>query len=686
MFSTVVRASGSTTTSRAAPRQAARISSASECVSGTRAQPGEHDDVVGGRHLGRALRAAPRRRGAARRGRRRSSRGRRRPRRLAHDRRRRSQRKKSERADHRQDELDRLLALQLRLAAAPARACGPRPPRPAGRPRFSRSSASTSGAPLTYGSRHHRHRLARSPPPSRSSGRGTAGRAAGASPSAAGRSRSAGRATARSGRRRSPRPRRTASRRRRRTRSERTRSSRRRARRRGAARPRRRGRSRRSRARAPPGSRPRCPRASRGSRRTRPRSRRGARHRSRRVGRAVVDDEHVGVGQPGQELLEHGGEVPLLVPGGDEDDGVAAGTRGGVLRERSSVSDCSRRRTGLLSSRRRCHERRDAVSGIDAKSDAIYELVEEGSARRAARDRIHVHRGADLAPDGAVPPLLGHAGRHPPQGTRPDGTVTEVRNPSNKCNGMTLRRRPEPARLRARDQLARARARRRRARDARVPLRGQVAEQPERRHASAPTARSTSPTRGTGACPASGSSASASSAGRASSGSRRAAAGELELVVGAGRVTSMPNGLCFSPDESLLYINDTPRRVHQGLRRQRRRHARERPHVLRGHRHRRDRGGHPRRDEVRRAREHLGHGPGRRLGDQRRRRAPRHDRGAREHRQPHLGRRRLAHAVHPVVDVALHDPHARSARAASRTWGRRRLDGRLHPRRRRAAR
>ena len=33
-----------------------------------------------------------------------------------------------------------------------------------------------------------------------------------------------------------------------------------------------------------------------------------------------------------------------------------------------------------------------------------------------------------------------------------------------------------------------------------------------------------------------------------------------------------PNGLCFSPDESLLYINDTPKRVDQGLRRRRGQH------------------------------------------------------------------------------------------------------------------
>ena len=34
--------------------------------------------------------------------------------------------------------------------------------------------------------------------------------------------------------------------------------------------------------------------------------------------------------------------------------------------------------------------------------------------------------------------------------------------------------------------------------------------------------------------------------------------GELELVVGRDEF-EQPNGLCFSPDESLLYINDTPR-------------------------------------------------------------------------------------------------------------------------------
>ena len=112
---------------------------------------------------------------------------------------------------------------------------------------------------------------------------------------------------------------------------------------------------------------------------------------------------------------------------------------------------------------------------------------------------------------------------------------------------------------------------------------------------------------------------------------------ELDLAVDRDEF-EMPNGLCFSPDESLLYVNDTPRAhikvfdVHadgtlangrmffDGV-------------GTRGHR-----GGHPGRHEVRRARQHLGDRAEGRLGDQPRGRAPRHDRGAREHRQHDVGR------------------------------------------------
>ena len=70
----------------------------------------------------------------------------------------------------------------------------------------------------------------------------------------------------------------------------------------------------------------------------------------------------------------------------------------------------------------------------------------------------------------------------------------------------------------------------------------------------------------------------------------------------------MPNGVCFSPDESLALHQRHAAGAHQGLRRERGRLALERPHVLRGSRLGRDRGGDPGRDEVRRARQHLGHG------------------------------------------------------------------------------
>ena len=56
---------------------------------------------------------------------------------------------------------------------------------------------------------------------------------------------------------------------------------------------------------------------------------------------------------------------------------------------------------------------------------------------------------------------------------------------------------------------------------------------------------------------------------------------------------------------------------HQGVRRERGRLVLERPHVLRGSRLGRDRGGDPGRDEVRRARQHLGDGTRRQSGSSR---------------------------------------------------------------------
>ena len=124
-----------------------------------------------------------------------------------------------------------------------------------------------------------------------------------------------------------------------------------------------------------------------------------------------------------------------------------------------------------------------------------------------------------------------------------------------------------------------------------------------------------------------------------------AGGGELELLVDD---FAQPNGLCFSPDESLLYINDTDTRAHPRLRRRPEPRALERTRVRREHRRRRPREGRPRRrDEARRARQRLRHRPRRRLGLRHRRRASRHDRGAGERRQHQLGRGRLALALHP---------------------------------------
>ena len=51
-----------------------------------------------------------------------------------------------------------------------------------------------------------------------------------------------------------------------------------------------------------------------------------ARNGDRSVRRAVVDDEEVRVGELRRELGQDGAEVVLLVPGGDEDERVAAGS------------------------------------------------------------------------------------------------------------------------------------------------------------------------------------------------------------------------------------------------------------------------------------------------------------------------------------------------------------------------
>ena len=131
---------------------------------------------------------------------------------------------------------------------------------------------------------------------------------------------------------------------------------------------------------------------------------------------------------------------------------------------------------------------------------------------------------------------------------------------------------------------------------------------------------------------------------------------ELELCLPEDEF-DMPNGLCFSPDESLLYINDTPR-----------------AHIKVW-----DVNADGSLSNGRMFFDGVGTGvieegiPDGMKCDERGNiwvtgpkgvwviepdgRAPRHRRGAGERRQPDLGRRGLAHALHPEHLVPLLDPH-----------------------------
>ena len=78
-----------------------------------------------------------------------------------------------------------------------------------------------------------------------------------------------------------------------------------------------------------------------------------------------------------------------------------------------------------------------AVPGIDAKSDAIYDLVEEGSGVEQLATGFTFTEGPIWHP---VEQVL-YFSDMPADIRRKvtlDGTVTEVRNPSFKCNGMVL--------------------------------------------------------------------------------------------------------------------------------------------------------------------------------------------------------------------------------------------------------
>ena len=77
------------------------------------------------------------------------------------------------------------------------------------------------------------------------------------------------------------------------------------------------------------------------------------------------------------------------------------------------------------------------MSGIDAKSNAIYDLVEEGSGVERLATGFTFTEGPIWHPAEQVLYFSDMPADIRRKVTL-DGTVTEVRNPSFKCNGMTL--------------------------------------------------------------------------------------------------------------------------------------------------------------------------------------------------------------------------------------------------------
>jgi gluconolactonase len=194
------------------------------------------------------------------------------------------------------------------------------------------------------------------------------------------------------------------------------------------------------------------------------------------------------------------------------------------------------------------------VPGIDAKSPAIFDLVEEGSEVERLATGFTFTEGPVWHPKDHYLLFSDMPGDVRRKYT-PDGTVVEVRNFSNKCNGLTydadlnllvcehvtsclVRESPDGAREiiaseyegeelnSPNDVIVRS--------DGSIyfsdPWYGRFPGfgQPRQRRLGF---------QGVYRIPSGG--------------------GELELVVGRDEF-EMPNGLCFSPDESLLYINDTP--------------------------------------------------------------------------------------------------------------------------------
>ena len=294
------------------------------------------------------------------------------------------------------------------------------------------------------------------------------------------------------------------------------------------------------------------------------------------------------------------------------------------------------------------------MPGIDAKSDAIYELVEQGSGVEQLATGFTFTEGPIWHPEEQVLYFSDMPADIRRKVTL-DGTVTEVRNPAFKCNGMTL---DADLNLLVCEHVSSSLVRERR-----DGVRETLAFHWQGKYLNSPN----------DVCVRSDGTIYFSDPwyGRFPGfGIERArelgwqgvfmippggGQDELQLVVGEDEY-EMPNGLCFSPDESLLYINDTPgafikvydvnadgtlangRMFFEGIG----------TGVIEE--------GIPDGMKCDERGNIWVTGPARRLGDHARGRAHRDGRGAGERRQPQLGRAGLAHPVHPFVDVGLHDP------------------------------
>ena len=133
--------------------------------------------------------------------------------------------------------------------------------------------------------------------------------------------------------------------------------------------------------------------------------------------------------------------------------------------------------------------------------------------------------------------------------------VAEVKRPANKCNGMTYD--AELNLIVCEHATSSLDPRARRTAAARSSPRISRARSSTARttSASAPTARSISPTRGTAACRSSASSGRASSACRASTACRRAAARRSSSSTAI--CSTSPTASASRPTRSCLYVNDT---------------------------------------------------------------------------------------------------------------------------------